>query len=204
MARPVLFEVNGNWEGPGSEQRLFRALLLFTFGVWMLVAVWRNWRSGRIDRRGASRLSAVVFVLSIVAGQGFLSFSAVAITWVLYAGIEPYARRYWPDSLISWTRFSQGRMRNPLVASHILAAILFSAAFSYLYFPAMMSLVSTYPRALSVEAGLSDAGSLRFFVERSNGGNLSALQYLTILVLGRIALRKRWAADLGLCLLSTR
>ena len=89
----------------------------------MLSLAWHNWRSGRIDKRGAARLTVTVLVLSIATGNGFQSFGAALLAWVMYIGIEPYARRYWPDSLISWSRFSQGRIRNPLVASHILIGI---------------------------------------------------------------------------------
>jgi hypothetical protein len=42
---------------------------------------------------------------------------------LLYLAIEPYVRRNWPDALISLTRFTTGRFRDPLVASHILAGL---------------------------------------------------------------------------------
>ena len=41
----------------------------------------------------------------------------------MYLGIEPHIRRHWPDSLISWSRLQSGRLKDPLVASHILAGI---------------------------------------------------------------------------------
>jgi hypothetical protein len=44
-----------------------------------------------------------------------------AAAWSLYIAIEPYIRRHWPDALISWARVQTGRIRDPLVASHILA-----------------------------------------------------------------------------------
>jgi len=37
--------------------------------------------------------------------------------------LEPYLRRRWPQSLISWTRLLAGDMRDPLVAGHILVGI---------------------------------------------------------------------------------
>jgi len=39
---------------------------------------------------------------------------------VLYIALEPYLRRRWPQSLISWTRLLAGDVRDPLVAGHIL------------------------------------------------------------------------------------
>ena len=34
--------------------------------------------------------------------------------------VEPFIRRRWPESLISWTRVLSGRIRDPLVGGHIL------------------------------------------------------------------------------------
>jgi hypothetical protein len=42
---------------------------------------------------------------------------------LFYVAIEPYVRRNWPESLISWTRLHNGQFRDPLVASHILAGL---------------------------------------------------------------------------------
>jgi serine/threonine-protein kinase len=39
---------------------------------------------------------------------------------LLYMGVEPIVRRRWPQSLISWTRVLGGRVRDPLVGSHVL------------------------------------------------------------------------------------
>jgi hypothetical protein len=42
------------------------------------------------------------------------------LLWLAYVAIEPSARRYWPDSLISWNRLLSGKLRDTLVASHVL------------------------------------------------------------------------------------
>ena len=39
---------------------------------------------------------------------------------VLYMAVEPFIRRRWPESLISWTRVLSGRIRDPLVGGHLL------------------------------------------------------------------------------------
>jgi hypothetical protein len=36
-------------------------------------------------------------------GVSWAGFEA-AILWLVYIALEPYVRRNWPDSLISWTR----------------------------------------------------------------------------------------------------
>ena len=82
-----------------------------------------NLRSGRGDRRGATRVSLFVlgaFIASWVIGarhslqileeiNSFLTFLALAmldagILWIAYIALEPYVRRYCPEILMSWTR----------------------------------------------------------------------------------------------------
>ena len=38
----------------------------------------------------------------LVMGLSWAGFEA-AIVWLVYIAVEPYVRRNWPDSLISWT-----------------------------------------------------------------------------------------------------
>ena len=108
-----------------------------------LFAAWRNLRHVRIDHRGAAVMAAVAFTLA--AGGRLLGANALkpdlvlealnwsafvaASFWVVYVAAEPYLRRSWPDSLVSWTRLCNGTVRNAVVASHILAAIAWALAF---------------------------------------------------------------------------
>jgi hypothetical protein len=41
----------------------------------------------------------------------------------MYLALEPFIRRHWPRSLISWTRLLSGRVYDPLVGTHILIGI---------------------------------------------------------------------------------
>jgi hypothetical protein len=49
------------------------------------------------------------------------------IAWLAYLGIEPWIRRYWPTSLISWSRILSGSFRDPLVGRDVLIGIAFGA-----------------------------------------------------------------------------
>jgi hypothetical protein len=100
----------------------------------------RNLRSLSADRPGAWRLFAVVVAVSFgaqVAGQSHVGHSGeialllMALSWaafvggavcVLYLAIEPAVRRSHPFMLVSWSRLMAGRLRDPLLASHLLAA----------------------------------------------------------------------------------
>jgi serine/threonine-protein kinase len=149
--RPVYFRVTDEalqstlqlWYGP-----LALAGWVYLVAPWIVWAgaglvAWRNHKAGRTDLRGASRLGAAVFGCSLI-GWGltahhvptpeylpsvFRALSAAltigVLGAVLYMAVEPFIRRWWPESLISWTRLLSGRIRDPLVGGHILVGLAF-------------------------------------------------------------------------------
>jgi hypothetical protein len=106
----------------------------------------RNVRMGRGDRRGALRVAGGVLVLSVSAQMlvghwvpdlpwlwsmlrtawGAALFLAATV-WLFYMGLEPFARRTWPQLLIGWTRLLDMRWRDPLVGQGILAGVIYGA-----------------------------------------------------------------------------
>jgi hypothetical protein len=130
---------------PASIRLLIPLFLVTLAGA--VVLAWRNVRFGRGDRRGACRLAIFVFILEMLqwwAGKGFLPralfdarllvtglqtacFSSLAI-WCYYLGLEPYVRRYWPHSLLSWSRALVGRWRDPLIGLEVLIGAAFGIA----------------------------------------------------------------------------
>ena len=113
---------------------------------------WHQIRSGRGDRRGAFRLATLIACLSATAwilgthhvadrdgemelaargaGEGLL---AAFILWVFYLALEPYVRRFWPHTIISWTRLLGGAVRDPLVGRDLLAGAVWGAALALLF-----------------------------------------------------------------------
>jgi serine/threonine-protein kinase len=98
----------------------------------------RNVKLGRTDTRGAARLAAVAGGATLAAAllgshfaadpawlqtsfllASWAAFAAV-LSWVLYAALEPYVRRQWPQMLISSSRLLDGRWRDPLVGRDVL------------------------------------------------------------------------------------
>ena len=120
---------------------------------------------------------------------------AASAAWILYVGIEPLARRYWPDSLISWTRVCQGQSRNPLVASHILAGLLAATIVNYLVMGAV-GLLSPLPVTSTSQNAFSELTPWIKLPGGIAGGMLFALLFLTFVILVRLAIRKLWIADL--------
>jgi serine/threonine-protein kinase len=180
----------------------------------------RNLRRGRGDTKGAMRLAVYVAVLSLlywvvtghhVAGGGEILALIVALgnalslgllSWIGYIAIEPYARRLWPQALVSWTRLLSGRVRDPLVGRDVLFGLGFGTGLLLIQLFANLA-----PRWL----GLPPALPLIWGVPALTGGrwavgpiflvplvSLSApLVHFVMLLLLRIVLRRTWIAAIA-------
>jgi serine/threonine-protein kinase len=152
--RPVLFRVVGSWaesqddsnpSGPGIVAITLAFVILGLFIAACLMARW-NLRHGRGDRRGAFRLAvyffsvqflAWIFGATHVAALDELGYMVLAVAmnlfvatliWVVYLALEPFVRRRWPDTLVSWTRLLDGRFKDPLVGRDLLLGSAFAMA----------------------------------------------------------------------------
>jgi len=154
--RLVSFQVIGPWSKPDRMKSAPRGISLgigwssvglavFAVVVGMAILLaYRSLRLGRGNIRGATRLGVVILsakmlawllsahhsptqyeLESLLEALGSSLFAGGAM-WALYIGVEPYIRRRWPQSMISWSRLLDGRFRDPLVGAHVLAAIGFS------------------------------------------------------------------------------
>lgn len=127
-----------------ARQRGENRILVLAFLVWLGAGAlaWRNLRLGRTDRRGAFRVAFFLFCVGMlcwlllashIAGGYELSVLQMGVAhalwvastfWLYYSALEPYARRVWPQLLISWTRLLDGRWRDPLVGQNLLVGVL--------------------------------------------------------------------------------
>jgi len=145
--RPVMFSVLPVWfleeqiEAQGNDDHgvpIVFAVMIFVVVASSIIMARRNLRSGRGDRRGATRL-AWVLVMAYMAWWLLrahyapdLSWFAVfalslswalfngGLIWVIYVALEPHVRRLWPEALVSWTRLLAGRVRDPRVGRDVL------------------------------------------------------------------------------------
>jgi eukaryotic-like serine/threonine-protein kinase len=155
--RPVYFEMLGDWTRPDRAQpfRLskgreagYRLLAVLSIGLiaGALLLARQNVHLGRGDRAGARRLATASLAMIVagwllgahhvpdlqaelglmVRGLG-LGLMHGALIWVLYLALEPFVRRHWPDTLISWTRLLSGRIRDPIVGRDVLIGAAFGA-----------------------------------------------------------------------------
>jgi serine/threonine-protein kinase len=177
-----------------------------------LVAL-RNLRQGRSDPQGArtvtllaALLVAVVLAFApahLVPISPSLLILTVGACWIFYIAVEPAVRRNWPDSLISWSRMCSGKVRNPLVASHILAGLAAGMAFGSAAgpIPFLRSIAPDFELPfLPIELqGLRYSTNLGEMLASWSSGALEgvtgSLALLAGLTLFRSAIKTMWLAD---------
>jgi serine/threonine-protein kinase len=185
--KPVSFEIVGPWSHSGRSappalsvfDRIvggISSLVMPGLIVVSVVLARKNLKLGRGDRRSALRAAGIVFVTSLVswvlgathfadvdrevtrffARTGDALFQA-ALMWLTYLAIEPYVRRFSPDSLIGWTRLISGRWRDPHVGRDLLIGICAGLAMTLLYavhnfIPPLIG--RPVPMPISIEPGI--------------------------------------------------
>ena len=161
--KPVSFEIVGPWSQSSRSippalspfdwfVNAVTAVVMPALLVAGLVLAHRNMKLGRGDRRSATRAAAIVFAATLLgwmlgtthytnldreiarlfARCGDALFEA-AVMWVTYLGLEPYIRRFSPDSLIGWTRLISGQWKDPHVGRDILLGITAGLVMTVLY-----------------------------------------------------------------------
>ncbi len=151
--QPIYFQIVGPWTRPGRMQealvtataRIVNAMAIGFFLVLLGAAVLiarQNVRANRGDRRGAARLGTIAIAGQMftwvlndthVADPGaevnrlFLSLGeslfSGGLLYVMYLALEPAVRRYWPDSLLGWSRLLQGRVLDARVGRDVLVGL---------------------------------------------------------------------------------
>jgi serine/threonine-protein kinase len=236
----VYFKVFRSWDlEPGSaiakNRRvvagdLYAGVFFVTLGVSLILA-WCNLRVGRCDRRGAWRLAVFVACLkavlwiveqraastlgfdstSLLGGLRVTVFAGFA-TWIYYLALEPAVRRFWPHSIISWSRVLVGQWRDDLVGRDILVGATFGLAVVLLQqLNALLPIWTGHPSPLIFLPGneydLGRLTGLRYSMETlvyvlQLAVERGMLLLMLMLVL-RMVLRWTWPAGLGFLLIAT-
>jgi serine/threonine-protein kinase len=226
--RPVWFRVIPDWRQPAEVARaaganrgaeiatyIVNAVIILVIAGAGLIAR-RHIRTGRSDRRGAFRMAAVYVCAGIgnvlmwqeaspdqwfavlqnnVAWQLYLGM----LIWLFYLAVEPYVRRFWPGTLVAWSRVIEGRWRDPLVGRHILLGALLGFGFTLLFMvPTVAASVIGVAPTAPVHPPLEMLGSDRSLV----GGFFGVLQgsffvpvsMLIVVLVMRVICRRPWIA----------
>ena len=127
--------------------------------------------------------------------------------WLTYLGLEPYIRRFSPDSLIGWTRLLAGRWRDPHVAFDVLVGVCAGLGITLLYgahnlIPPLFGRPEPMPLKISDPSVLLGA---RFVIGKIlsqvggavSGGMLGVCGVIAIL----LVLRRKWLAQIAASLI---
>ena len=129
------------------------------------------------------------------------SLFAAAFVWITYMALDPYARKYWPDLLISWNRLVAGRWRDPLVGRDLLIGTLFGCVATccvYLVYalPLWFRIPGLTP-LLAFPTPLATAHqALGYLLGDQSNAIVSSLAMTLVLVFARLLLRRKLPAVL--------
>jgi hypothetical protein len=171
-----------------------------------------NLRRGRGDRRGAARLAIFVFCAQFALwmarmhfawGIGLVGYvmveictaSALALfSWAVYLAAEPFVRRYWPQTLISWTRVLSGRFRDGIVGRDLLIGGATALLWWMMSAARRMLNPEFQPNMPSTDLLISFRGALREYLENIPSVVWVALVLFFAIFLLRLLLRSDWVA----------
>lgn len=236
--KPVAFTVVGPWNdtaatvaptGPDRTTSVVAlvATVIVVPGIILAAALVAraNVRTGRGDRRGATRIGAVVLVVSLVGWmfnahhftdpdleiqRFFLAVGAglfnAALVWLFYLAAEPSVRKVWPHILITWSRLIGGSLKDPLIGRDLLVgavAGLLMTAVSYVFYflPPLLGWPPLTPRAPGVETLASTRALLGVLPVVVNNAFQNAMLGVVGLALLRGVIRREWIAFLAATLI---
>jgi hypothetical protein len=228
--QPVYFQVVGPWSVPDATtpRRLARIdawlvgtaqTVLLAFILTAVVLARRHLRAGRADVAGATTLAIYLGVPMLVAwalqahhvsapDREFGSFFRAAsrsvlvslLLWTIYLALEPYVRRFWPHSLLGWSRVLAGRLRDARIGREVLIGVLFGVALALIdvvratLLPRLGYPAPRVPFASNLGL-LSGAGPLvAQWITWGVGAVQFSLLAILIVVLLRLACRWNWLA----------
>ena len=230
----VYFSLTGPWSRPqrmsGAEKSradkisqiigLSIAFIIFAGSIFL---AYRNYSRGRSDRQGALRLASLVFVIELTIclfrSHFVLTFDAVglvilalstglfvsAFIWVLYLALEPYVRRNWPQTIISWTRFVSGRLRDPLVGRDLLFGALLGIFWNVIF--ELGTFLETRaggrPQLANAEFLLGFRESMALGLVNVVSSIQTTLTFFFLIVFFRVLVKNRWVAAAIFVLLFT-
>jgi len=118
----------------------------------------------------------------------------------LYLALEPWVRRYWPQTLITWSRVLAGRWRDPLVGRDVLFAVLFGLLYLLvfqLFHLTLIKLGDPPEWGFGLRNLMGARGSGYVLVNHLSQAVGVGLAFLLLLFLLRAVLRSQWLAAAG-------
>jgi hypothetical protein len=111
--------------------------------------------------------------------------------WLYYVALEPYARRFWPDLLISWSRLLKARLHDPLVGRDLQIGC---------FAGVLLVLFTSWPATILHRIDANTFTSGRIAVAEVLESHQSSLTFsfflLAFLLILRVVLRNTWLAGI--------
>ncbi|MBZ5685429.1 MAG: serine/threonine protein kinase [Acidobacteriia bacterium] len=226
--KPVYFSLIGDWTKPNRVKEpaesfgkkageILTIALIVSLLAGAVFLARRNYRHGRGDREGAFRLAGVMFVLDMIlwlcrthltpsfATLGLLllalcsSLFVSAVTWILYLALEPWVRRRWPQTMISWSRLLSGQLRDPLVGRDILFGVMLGVVWILIFqlhnIPLMR--LGSVPPLGNTEYLLGARMAFGAWLRQIANSILGTLEFFFLLLGLKFVLRKDWLAAIA-------
>jgi hypothetical protein len=200
-----------------AAAEIFSIATLIAVIIGAVVFARRNLLLGRGDRKGATRLAAVIATIVVAAllleGHHVAAVDEIvvllravcwslfgaAFVWTLYLALEPPIRRRWPRTLIGWNRLLTGRLTDPLVGRDVLVGAVAGTAISLTAYA--QDLVGRWSTGLPPTPNLGLVGplsgvaiSVSWLLLTLYDAIFSALAVFFLVFLLRLVLRKDWLA----------
>ena len=183
----------------------------------------RNYRLGRGDREGAARLALVMFALEIalwlcsshlVAGLATLELFVIAVStalfisglvWVMYLALEPWVRRNWPQTIISWSRLLAGKWRDPVVGRDLLFGAILGVVWVLVFQLRLIPMIhmGAAPDTPSTAFLVGGRYALGAWLRQVPTAILGALEFFLFLLGLKMLLGRDWLAALAFVSLFT-
>ena len=236
--KPAFFQIAGPWSRTLRQTQdvqqgrnlvrfgLFLVVLAISIGTCVLAR--HNYRTGRGDHRGATRVAIAWIVFTFAAWalgarfwveplsefSHFLDDFAMpalinaAVLWLLYMALEPYVRKYSPDILMSWNRLLSGRVRDPRVGRDILVGIVGGLVIAIIgcavaLVPPMLGYPPPSPRGTNTEFLISTRRALSALLRMPPNALMNGMLITLVFALIRMAVKRTWIAALLAIVLGT-
>ena len=221
-------------EGPSRLPRIAsgaRPLLNLLAIIGGSFLAWHNVRCGRGDQRGAGKLVVLVLLFGLLdwllgerhvgvfseeVGLFYVWMARAALTaaivWITYFAMEPYVRRFWPQTMITWSRVLDGRFRDPAVGRDVLVGgmsglLLVLIAQLDVLLPSWFGAPPPVPMLPAAVHDLAALLGLRYklsiLVTTLMTGTSLSLVVLLLMLMMRVVVRPPWLATMFRWLLLT-
>jgi len=226
QGKPVFFSLIGDWKKPNrmvdTKPKTFGEKLSRMVGLVLLLSALigsgllarRNYRHGRGDRKGALRLAITVFLLEMglflclshlptvgdAIGLAVIAISSglfiSGVIWTLYMAVEPWVRRHWPKTIISWSRLLAGGWSDPVVGRDILLGVALGVVWILVFqirYGVMMHMGAS-PGIGSTDALMGGRVALGAWLRQWPQSIQATLVFFLLLLGLKVLLRKEWIA----------